>query len=99
MRSAVDEILAFNRSFARAPLQRKLERMIASPFTFFRATFHLFAYDLQYKKDGVGIGLWPTLRALLSAICIRKISEPTRRLSRETVHDSGVPSSDESTNW
>jgi len=47
MRSAVDQILAFNRNFVRAALQRKLERMTASPFTLFRATFHLFAYDLQ----------------------------------------------------
>ncbi|HXZ39726.1 MAG TPA: DUF2252 family protein [Terriglobales bacterium] len=47
MRSAVDQILAFNGHFERAALQRKLERMLASPFTFFRATFHLFAYDLQ----------------------------------------------------
>jgi uncharacterized protein (DUF2252 family) len=47
MRSAVDEILAFNRSFVRAPLERKLQRMSASPFAFFRATFHLFASDLQ----------------------------------------------------
>lgn len=47
MRSAVDQILAFNRGFLRAGLQKKLERMTASPFTFFRATFHLFAYDLQ----------------------------------------------------
>jgi uncharacterized protein (DUF2252 family) len=47
MRSAVDQILAFNRNFERAALQRKLERMTASPFTFFRATFHLFAYDLK----------------------------------------------------
>jgi uncharacterized protein (DUF2252 family) len=47
MRSAVDQILAFNRNFVRAALQRKLVRMLTSPFTFFRATFHLFAYDLQ----------------------------------------------------
>jgi len=47
MRSAVDQILAFNRNFVRAALPRKLERMTESPFTFFRATFHLFAYDLK----------------------------------------------------
>src|SRR5262245_48904085 len=47
VRSAVDQILAFNRRFPRAQLQGKLERMTASHFTFFRATFHLFAYDLR----------------------------------------------------
>jgi uncharacterized protein (DUF2252 family) len=47
MRSAVDQILRFNRNFVRAALCRKLERMTESPFTFFRATFHLFAYDLK----------------------------------------------------
>jgi len=47
MRSAVDQVLAFNRGFVRAALQRKLERMTESPFTFFRATFHLFAYDVR----------------------------------------------------
>jgi uncharacterized protein (DUF2252 family) len=47
MRSAVDQILAFNRNFVRAALPRKLARMTESPFTFFRATFHLFAYDLK----------------------------------------------------
>jgi len=47
MRSGVNQILAFNQNFERAALQKKLERMTASPFTFFRATFHLFAYDLQ----------------------------------------------------
>ena len=47
MRSAVDQILAFNRNFVRDALPRKLERMTESPFTFFRATFHLFAYDLK----------------------------------------------------
>jgi uncharacterized protein (DUF2252 family) len=46
MRSAVDQILAFNHGFAPAALQKKLERMTASPFAFFRATFHLFAFDL-----------------------------------------------------
>jgi uncharacterized protein (DUF2252 family) len=47
VRSAVDQILAFNRRFPRAQLQGKLERMTASHLTFFRATFHLFAYDLR----------------------------------------------------
>jgi uncharacterized protein (DUF2252 family) len=48
VRSSVDQILAFNRRFSRARLQGKLERMTASHFTFFRATFHLFAYDLRH---------------------------------------------------
>src|SRR6516165_6999349 len=50
VRSAVDQILAFNRRFPRAQLQGKLERMTASHFTFFRATFHLFAYDLRHAS-------------------------------------------------
>lgn len=45
VRSAVDQILAFNRRFPPAQLHGKLEKMTTSPFTFFRATFHLFAYD------------------------------------------------------
>lgn len=45
-RSAVDEILAFNKHFPPEQLDGKLAKLSESPFTFFRATFHLFARDL-----------------------------------------------------
>jgi uncharacterized protein (DUF2252 family) len=47
MRSAVDQILKFNQGFVSAALQKKLARMTASPFAFFRATFHIFAFDVR----------------------------------------------------
>src|SRR6516225_5764111 len=78
VRSAVDQILAFNRRFPRAQLQGKPERMTASHFTFFRATFHLFAYDLRdgWCRD------WPlaNVEGRSSVISIRKISVPIGRL-------------------
>lgn len=46
MRSAVDQILAFNRGFDAPSLARKLARMSESAFAFFRGTFHLFAFDI-----------------------------------------------------
>src|SRR5437899_9106878 len=48
MRDPVAEFQAFNRAFARRNpelLRFKIERMSASPFAFFRGTFHLFARD------------------------------------------------------
>jgi uncharacterized protein (DUF2252 family) len=59
MRSAVDEILRFNRGFHGPSLKLKLEKMGSSPFAFFRGTFHLFARDLQegtFRK-------WPSTQA------------------------------------
>ena len=46
MRSAVDRILLYNRAFSTRRLSTKLVRMTATPFSFFRATFHLFSYDV-----------------------------------------------------
>ena len=59
MRSAVNEIVKFNRGFHALSLKAKLIRMSASPFFFFRGTFHLFARDLvdgPFRK-------WPCLEA------------------------------------
>ncbi len=49
MRDPVVEFQEFNRPFARRNaelLRLKIGRMAASPFTFFRGTFHLFARDM-----------------------------------------------------
>src|SRR5262249_41387210 len=49
MRDPVTEFQTCNRAFARRNpelLRLKVERMAASPFAFFRGTFHLFARDL-----------------------------------------------------
>jgi uncharacterized protein (DUF2252 family) len=49
MRDPVAEFMTFNRAFARRNpelLRLKVERMAASPFAFFRGTFHLFARDI-----------------------------------------------------
>ncbi|MBV8553473.1 MAG: DUF2252 family protein [Acidobacteriaceae bacterium] len=46
IRSAVDQILAYNRHFPRRQLNGKLEKLSTSPFTLFRTTVHLFARDL-----------------------------------------------------
>ncbi len=50
MISAVDEILRFNRVYSR--LDGKLDALLASPFSFFRGTFHLFARDLASGPFG-----------------------------------------------
>ncbi len=53
MRDPVAEFQNYNRAFARRNpelLRLKVERMAASPFAFFRGTFHLFARDIL---DGV----------------------------------------------
>ena len=56
IRSAVDQILAFNKYFPREQLKGKLEKLSASPFTFFRSTFHLFARDLtEWSQE------WPLM--------------------------------------
>ena len=60
MRSAVSEVLAYNRPFLKQPfgvesLRRKLENLAASPFAFMRGTFHLFAHDVTtgpFRKWG-----------------------------------------------
>src|SRR5437867_13290316 len=52
MRDPVAEFMTFNRAFARRNpelLRLKVERMAASPFAFFRGTFHLFARDILDK--------------------------------------------------
>ena len=49
MRDAIIEFQDYNRAFARRNpelLRLKVARMAASPFTFFRGTFHLFARDI-----------------------------------------------------
>lgn len=43
----VDDILKFNAGFDAVSLRFKLQRLLASPFSFFRGTFHLFARDLE----------------------------------------------------
>src|SRR5262245_40197826 len=53
MRDPVAEFQNYNRAFARRNpelLRLKVERMAASPFAFFRGTFHLFARDIL---DGI----------------------------------------------
>jgi uncharacterized protein (DUF2252 family) len=48
-RDPIQEIIAFNSRFARRRpelMRKKIERLAASPFGFFRGTFHLFARDL-----------------------------------------------------
>jgi uncharacterized protein (DUF2252 family) len=52
VRDPVAEFLAQNRPFARRHpelFRAKIERMAASPFAFFRGTFHLFARDIVNK--------------------------------------------------
>ncbi len=59
MRSAVDAILRFNRGFDAPSLARKLAKMSASCFVYFRGTYHLFASDLlegPFRK-------WPAAKA------------------------------------
>lgn len=59
MRDATDLILEFNRDFHRPSLALKLERMSCSVFSFYRGTFHLFAFDLcegPFRK-------WPSTEA------------------------------------
>src|SRR5579884_1780388 len=46
MRSAVQQVLDYNHGFDRASLARKLARILESPFSFYRGTFHLFAADM-----------------------------------------------------
>lgn len=46
MRSAVEQVLAFNRGFHKPSLARKLARMSESAFAFFRGTYHVFAADI-----------------------------------------------------
>ena len=53
MRDPVVEFMNYNRPFvARGPelLRLKVARMAASPFAFFRGTFHLFAADVLNKN-------------------------------------------------
>jgi uncharacterized protein (DUF2252 family) len=59
MRSAVEQILRFNRGFHAYSLGVKLGRLTSSPFGFFRGTFHIFCRDLDkgpFRK-------WPMLEA------------------------------------
>jgi uncharacterized protein (DUF2252 family) len=54
MRDPVAEFMAYNRPFvARGPelLRLKVARMAASPFAFFRGTFHLFARDVLDRAN------------------------------------------------
>ena len=50
MSTAVDQILAYNARLDKKDLPHKLDKLIASPFQFFRGTFHLFARDLNLKE-------------------------------------------------
>ena len=47
MRDCIQEILDFNKGFDRPSLRLKLQLMGESAFSFFRATFHLFAADMR----------------------------------------------------
>ena len=58
MRDAVQEIIDYNRDFSRH-LPEKLAKLTASPFTFFRATFHLFTHDIRRGS----FRRWPTAAA------------------------------------
>src|SRR5215475_1776723 len=56
-RDPVAEIIRFNRRFTGRyvdPLRQKMERLSASPFGFFRGTFHLFATDMAAGSLEVG---------------------------------------------
>ncbi len=59
MRSAVEQILRFNRGFDRYSLSLKLARLELSAFSFFRGTYHIFCSDIQ---DGQ-FRKWPTTSA------------------------------------
>lgn len=50
MSTAVDRILAYNARLDKKDLLHKLDKLIASPFQFFRGTFHLFTRDLSLKE-------------------------------------------------
>ena len=50
MLTAVDQILAYNARLDKKDLPHKLDKLVASPFQFFRGTFHLFARDLSLKE-------------------------------------------------
>jgi uncharacterized protein (DUF2252 family) len=55
MRDPIQELMAFNRAFARRNpelLQYKIARMAEGPFAFFRGTFHLFARDVLERMGG-----------------------------------------------
>jgi uncharacterized protein (DUF2252 family) len=61
MRDPIAEFIEYNRPFARhnAELIRaKVSRMAASPFTFFRGTFHLFARDMIEHAVGGPLLQW-----------------------------------------
>lgn len=47
MRSAAERIRRFNAGFRKRLLYNKLDKLAASPFVFFRGTYHLFADDLR----------------------------------------------------
>ena len=54
MRDPVAEFMTYNRPFVRRNpelLRLKVARMAASPFAFFRGTFHLFARDVLDKAS------------------------------------------------
>ncbi len=58
MRDVVVEFQDYNRAFARRNpelLRLKVERMAASPFAFFRGTFHLFARDILDRFCDLGL--------------------------------------------
>src|SRR5688572_20667994 len=59
MRDAVQEIIGYNRDFSARHLPEKLAKLTATPFTFFRATFHLFGRDLRQGP----FRRWPTTAA------------------------------------
>ncbi|MEO7142876.1 MAG: DUF2252 family protein [Bryobacteraceae bacterium] len=59
MRSAVDEIIRYNRGFDSYSLGVKLQRLTSSPFGFMRGTFHIFCRDIE---DGP-FRKWPVLDA------------------------------------
>ena len=50
MSTPVDQIIAFNARLDKKDLPRKLDKLVSSPFQFFRGTFHLFARDLKRRE-------------------------------------------------
>src|SRR5437764_883034 len=61
MRDPITEFTTYNRPFARrnpALIRAKVSRMAASPFTFFRGTFHLYAHDMIGHVVGGPILEW-----------------------------------------
>src|SRR2546421_5757532 len=61
MRDPIVEFMAYNRPFAKRNaelIRAKVSRMAATPFTFFRGSFHLFAHDIIDRVVGYATPQW-----------------------------------------